>query len=137
MVTFPTYCEINSALITYKQITCINHKQHQHDSPANMTPIRNNLCFKYWLANDMHKSQIRSTQHSQVKGYLHLDTAFILQWCFKRIVSFHISKKKTTHSPCMVFLWFAPIMLIIVNPSQNMTTLTKEETKHSNNSNIL
>ena len=137
MVIIPTYCEINGALITYKQMGQINHKEHQQDSPTNTTSIRNNQCFRYQLANDMHKSQKRSTQHSQVKGYLHLDTAFILQWCFKRIMSFHISKKKTTHSPCMVFFWFAPIMSIIVNPKQKMTTLTKEETKHGNNFNVL
>ena len=90
MVTFPTYCEINSALITYKQITCINHKQHQHDSPTNMTPRRNNLCFKYWLANDMHKSQIRSTQHPQVNKCLHLGPSSILEWTSQRIICFQI-----------------------------------------------
>ena len=137
MVIIPTYSEINGALITYKQMTCTNHKQHQHDSPTNMSPIRNNQCFKYWLANDTHKSEIISTQHPHVKGCLHLGPSSILLWSFQRIVSFQISKKKTTHSPCIVFLWFAPIMSIIIKPTQNLTTLTKEETKHGNNSNIL
>ena len=137
MVTFPTYCEINSTLITYKQMSHIKHKQHQHNSSTNMTPKINNLCFKYQPANDMHKSQIRSTQHPQVNRCLHLGPSSITQWSFQRIVSFQISKKKTTHSSCTVLLWFTPITLTIVNPAQNMTTLTKEETKHGNNSNIL
>ena len=138
MEIIPTYCEINSALITYKQMTCINHKQHQHDSPTNTTSIRNNQCFRYQLANDTHKSQIRSIKHPQVNGCLHLDPSSILQWSFQQIMSFQISKKKkTTHSPCIVFFWFAPIISITVNPTQNMTTLTKEEKKHDNHSNIL
>ena len=137
MVTFPTYCEINRALITYKQITRINHKQHQHDSPTNTTPIRNNLCFKFQLTNDTHKSQIRATQHPEVNRCLHLGPSYLVQWSFQRIVNFQISKKKIIHSSSIVFLWFAPILSIIVNPTQNMTTLTKEETKYGNNSNIL
>ena len=136
MVTIPTYCEINSALITYNQMMHRNHKQHQHDSPTSTTPIMNNLCFKYWLGNDMHKSHIRSTQHPQLKGCLRLGPSSILQWSFQRIVSFQFQKKKTNHSPCIVFLWFAPILSIIVNPTQNMTTLTKDKAKHGNNSNI-
>ena len=137
MAIIPTYCKINGALITYKQMARINHKQHQHDSPTNTTPIRNNQCFKYWLANDTHISQIRSTQHPQINRFLHLGPSSILQWSFQQIVSFQISKKKTTHSSYIVLLWFAPIRSIIVNPTQNMTTLTKEEKSQGNNSNIL
>ena len=40
MVINPTYCKINGALITYKQMRRINHKQHKHDSPTNMTLIK-------------------------------------------------------------------------------------------------
>ena len=94
MVIIPTYCEINGALITYKQMTHINLKQHQHDSLTNTTPIRNSWCFKYWLANDTHKSHIISAQHSQVKGCLHLGPSSTPQWTFQRIVSFQISKRK-------------------------------------------
>ena len=37
----------------------------------------------------------------------------------------------------IVFLQYAPIMSIIMNPSQNKTTLTKEGIKQGNNTNIL
>ena len=42
MVIIPTYCEIKCALIISKQMARIIHKQHQPNSPTNMTPIRNN-----------------------------------------------------------------------------------------------
>ena len=94
MVIIQTYCEINCALITYKQMTQKNLNQHQHDSPTNMTHLRNSWCFKYWLANVTHKSHIISAQHPQVNGCLHLGPLYIPQWSFQRIVSFQISKTK-------------------------------------------